>query len=103
MMEKSLPNLLEFSLIPNADYCTSMELTRMWSLGIEVVHSIEKNRHFANWLSAIRILLACYPDSEYLPLRLHVDAGSEMHVLKFSDLLEKMLHFALYISSNKSQ
>ena len=35
-----------FSLVPNADYITNKELTLLWSLGLEVVYSIEKKPKF---------------------------------------------------------
>ena len=43
-----------FSLIPGADYTTNLELTSVWTLGLEIVYSIEKKPKFC-WSG-----LACF-------------------------------------------
>ena len=44
-----------FSLIPDANYTTNLELTNLWKLGLEIVYTIEKKPEF-NW-SAFGVFL----------------------------------------------
>ena len=45
-----------FSLIPGADYTTNVELARFWSLGLEIVYTIEEKPRFC-WDGLIVFLL----------------------------------------------
>ncbi len=45
-----------FSLIPDADYTTNVELARMWTLGFEIVYTIEKKPRFY-WEGLVVFLL----------------------------------------------
>lgn len=45
-----------FSLISGADYITNLELTSMWTLGLEIVYSIEKKPKFC-WSGLVVFLL----------------------------------------------
>ncbi len=45
-----------FSLLPDADHITSLELTRMWALGLEIVYTIEKKPRFF-WEALIVFIL----------------------------------------------
>ena len=45
-----------FSLIPDADYITNLEITSLWSMGLEIVYSIEKKPEFC-WSGLICFFL----------------------------------------------